>query len=274
VKNILINLILVALISCSVFFGFKAYKNAKSYEQTTSKIVDMMSASDIAQTKLKSILEDWSFGLYENKDKQKLNQLNTQKAHYKQQAKTYTIYSILALAVVIITYFLIPIRIFVFWSALGALVMLIYGVISPIMMVTIHKQIEHFGDVILSLESKSVISSALKLYDKGDMVVAGVLLLFSVIIPLLKTLSMMFVSLFEYSSFAHSVIKFFKHLGKWSMVDVFVVSTFLVYLSTNSGDITRSEVEIGIYFFLAYVIVSMLVSLAADKMLHNVKSNI
>jgi uncharacterized paraquat-inducible protein A len=85
---------------------------------------------------------------------------------------------------------------------------------------------------------------------------------------------MMFVSLFEYSSFAHSVIKFFKHLGKWSMVDVFVVSTFLVYLSTNSGDITRSEVEIGIYFFLAYVIVSMLVSLAADKMLHNVKSNI
>jgi hypothetical protein len=260
------------LIGSSIFFGFKAYNSAKDYEQTINKIVGMMSASDIAQTKLKSILEDLSFGLYINKDKQKLTKLNTQKQIYKQQAKTYTIYSISALIVAIVMYLFIPIRIFVFWSALGALVMLVYGVISPIMMVTIHKQIEHFGDIILSLESKSVISSAMKLLDKGDMVVAGVLLLFSVIVPLLKTLSMMFVSLFEYSTFAHSVIKFFKHLGKWSMVDVFVVSTFLVYLSTNSGDITRSEIEIGIYFFLAYVIVSMLVSLAADKMLHMAKS--
>jgi hypothetical protein len=271
-KNIIINLVMSLILGASIFWGYQAYHNAKAYEYSSGIIVKKMSAQDIAKSKLKSILEDWSFGLYEDNDKKELQKLQQQKQTYKKLAKQYTIYSIAILSIVLIVYFVASSKIFVFWSALGALMMLVWGVISPIMMVTIHKQVEHFGDIILSLESKSVISSALKLYDKGDMIVAGVLLLFSVVVPLIKTLSMVFVSLFEYSSFAHSIIKFFKHLGKWSMVDVFVVATFLVYLTTNSGDITRSEIEVGIYFFLAYVILSMIVSLAADKMLHQNKA--
>jgi uncharacterized paraquat-inducible protein A len=61
-------------------------------------------------------------------------------------------------------------------------------------------------------------------------------------------------------------------IGKWSMVDVFVVAVFLVYLTANKGDVSRAEVEVGLYFFLAYVIVSMFVSLSADKMLSAKKS--
>ena len=56
------------------------------------------------------------------------------------------------------------------------------------------------------------------------------------------------------------------------MVDVFVVAVFLVYLTANKGDVSRAEVEMGLYFFLAYVIVSMLVSLSADRMLSTNKS--
>jgi len=51
------------------------------------------------------------------------------------------------------------------------------------------------------------------------------------------------------------------------MADVFVVSTFLVYLSASKGDMSRAETMMGIYFFLAYVIVSMLASFSADRML-------
>jgi uncharacterized paraquat-inducible protein A len=79
---------------------------------------------------------------------------------------------------------------------------------------------------------------------------------------------MMFVAVFMKSRFAHGIVAFFKMIGKWSMVDVFVVATFLVYLTTNKGDVSRAEVEVGLYFFLAYVIISMLVSLSADRMLH------
>ena len=34
------------------------------------------------------------------------------------------------------------------------------------------------------------------------------------------------------------------------MVDVFVVAVFLVYLTANKGDVSRAEVEVGLYFFL------------------------
>ena len=268
-KSIISTIIMSILLGAMGYFGWISYNKAKEYETTTLKIVQKMNASDIAEQKAKNILEEWSFGLYKNKDKIKLQKLNQQKARAKADAKKYISYSVALAVVMLALYIVVPIRIFVFFNALSALVMLLYGIFAPIMMVTIHKQVEHFGDIVLSLESKSVISSALKLYDKGDMVVAGVLLLFSVLIPLLKTLSMAFVSLFEYSSFAHGAIKFFKHLGKWSMVDVFVVSTFLVYLTTSSGDISKAELEVGIYFFLAYVIISMIVSLSADKMLHS-----
>ncbi|PTB88089.1 paraquat-inducible membrane protein A, partial [cyanobacterium G8-9] len=57
-----------------------------------------------------------------------------------------------------------------------------------------------------------------------------------------------------------------------SMVDVFVVAVFLVYLTANKGDVSRAEVEVGLYFFLAYVIVSMMVSLSADKMVQQLKA--
>lgn len=77
----------------------------------------------------------------------------------------------------------------------------------------------------------------------------------------------MFAAAVAESRFAHGMVKFFKVIGKWSMLDVFVVATLLVYLTGNGSDVSHAEVQAGIYFFLAYVIVSMLTSLSADKML-------
>ena len=151
------------------------------------------------------------------------------------------------------------------------MIMLIFGLITPILMVTIHKDVEYLGDVVLSFESKGVIGSIEKLFGTGDLVVALVILLFSVLVPLVKTLSLLFIALFMENRFAHGMVKFFKMIGKWSMVDVFVVATFLVYLTANKGEVSRAEVEVGLYFFLAYVIISMLVSLSADRMLHSHK---
>jgi uncharacterized paraquat-inducible protein A len=133
-------------------------------------------------------------------------------------------------------------------------------------MVTIHKEVEYLGDIVLSFESKGVLGSVRKLHQSGDWIVAGVILLFSVIMPMLKTFSLLFVSLFMENKFSYKMVKFFKLIGKWSMVDVFVVAIFLVYLTANKGDVSRAEVEVGLYFFLAYVIVSMLVSLSADRL--------
>ena len=63
------------------------------------------------------------------------------------------------------------------------------------MMVTIHKEVEYLDDVVLSFESKGVIGSITKLFESGDAVVAIVILLFSVLVPVTKTLSLPFVSM-------------------------------------------------------------------------------
>ncbi len=61
-------------------------------------------------------------------------------------------------------------------------------------------------------------------------------------------------------------------IGKWSMADVFVVATFLSYLSfsnMNSGIDTEAKTLVGLYFFLAYCILSIassqLIELAVKK---------
>lgn len=139
-------------------------------------------------------------------------------------------------------------------------------------MMSIHKDVQYLGEVVLTMESKGVLGSIAKLFESHDYIVGGALLLFSIVLPLLKTLSMLFLALFLKNKSAQTVVQFFKMLGKWSMADVFVVATFLVYLSGNKSEMSRVEVQVGLYFFLAYVILSMLASLSADKMLQENKA--
>lgn len=271
-KNNILYFLLSLMLLSMVFLGNRAYHNAKAYEETTSSLVSQMSAKKLAEFQLKELAETFSLGLYTNDKKKNLETLRKAGEEHKKQSQTDTLYFMLLLLGTLGAYFLLSLRAFTFFGALTAMITLVFGLITPIMMVTIHKEVEYLGDVVLSFESKGVIGSIVKLFDNGDVVVALVILLFSVLIPALKTFSLAFVSVFMNSRFAHGIVKFFKMIGKWSMVDVFVVATFLVYLTVDKGDVSRAEVEVGLYFFLAYVIVSMLVSLSADKMLQENKA--
>ncbi|KYJ87144.1 paraquat-inducible protein A [Sulfurovum riftiae] len=260
--------VIALLLSVMLLFGTKAYSEAKAYEEATRSLIEEMSAEKLAKFQLKELAETVSLGFYKNKTKEVLETQKKSQQLHKEQSQKYALYALFPLLGVLASYFFVSLRAFTFFGAVAASITLVFGLITPIMMVTIHKEVEYLGDVVLSFESKGVIGSISKLFENGDAVVALVILLFSVFIPLLKTLSMMVVSVFRDTRFAHGIVKFFKMIGKWSMVDVFVVATFLVYLTVNKGDVSRAEVEVGLYFFLAYVIVSMLVSLSADRMLH------
>ena len=271
-RNNILYFILSMMLVSMIYFGNDAYNNAKIYENKTASIVEHMSAKKLAEFQLKELAASFSLGFYKNDKKEKLEKLKSEAQVHKELSMRSTMYFMLLLLGVLGSYFLLTLRAFTFFGAITASITLIFGLIAPIMMVTIHKDVEYLGDVVLSFESKGVIGSIVKLFDNGDVVVAMVILLFSVLIPITKTLSLAFVSVFMKSNFAHGTVKFYKMIGKWSMVDVFVVATFLVYLTVDKGDVSRAEVEVGLYFFLAYVIVSMLVSLSADKMLHKLKS--
>ena len=264
--------LLTLVLTVMIFFGYNAYVQAKAYEKTTSSLVSHMSVEKLAEFQLKELAETFSLGFYKNDKKKNLEKIRALGEEHKKRSQEYVLYFMLLLLGILGSYFLLSLRSFTFFGSLASLVTLVFGLITPIMMVTIHKEVEYLGDVVLSFESKSVIGSISKLFENGDAVVAIVILLFSVLIPTVKILSLLFVSVFMESKFAHGIVVFFKMIGKWSMVDVFVVATFLVYLTVDKGDVSRAEVEVGLYFFLAYVIVSMLVSLSADKMLHKPKA--
>ena len=272
-KQTIATIIATLLLSAMGFFTVKAYQNAKSYEEMSHIIVEKHNVAELSTNQLKKLGDILSLGFYDGYDemlKEQKKLLETQ-VFFKQSAIRYTLYAMGSAALLLLLYFVMTLRLFTVAVSLAALIALAGGLLIPIMMMSIHKEVQHLGDVVLTMESKSVLGSISKLFESSDYIVGGALLLFSILLPLLKTLSMLFVALLVNNGAVHSVVHFFKLLGKWSMADVFVVATFLVYLSGSKGEMSRAEVQMGLYFFLAYVILSMIASLSADKMLQENK---
>jgi len=132
------------------------------------------------------------------------------------------------------------------------------------LLVTVHKNFDYIGDIILSFDSKGILDSIIKLFSQGENIIAIVILIFSVIIPVFKSFTLMFSTIFISHKRAHMLIKFFKYIGKWSMIDVFVVSIFLVYLANNNG-ITDAKIEYGLYFFLIYILLSVIAAIRINN---------
>ena len=271
-KTFVTYAVLSVIIGFMVFFGMKAYDDAVLYEEVTTELVSYQDAPQQLTLQLESIAKSILGDYYIDERRISLDLVRERQEQSMIAARKYTLYFMSLLLLVLLSYFIVDLRGFTLFGSLSAMLTLIFGLITPILMVTIHTEVEYLGDIVLSFESKGVIGSIKKLFEGGDILVAIVILLFSVVVPALKITALLFVSTFSKSPFAHTVVRFFKMIGKWSMVDVFVVAVFLVYLTANKGDISRAEVEVGLYFFLAYVIVSMLVSLSADKMLRQKKS--
>ncbi|MBC8551943.1 MAG: paraquat-inducible protein A [Candidatus Brocadiales bacterium] len=109
-------------------------------------------------------------------------------------------------------------------------------------------------------QSKSVIDLINVLFESKNYVVAISIFGFSVLVPFIKlTLSVLLLLSrpFRDSGFVKKTVG---RIGKWSMADVFVVATFLSYLSfsnMNTGIDTEANTLVGLYFFLAYCILSI-----------------
>lgn len=268
-KTAISSILALLLLVFMGYFTVKAYQNAKSYEEISHIIVEKHNVTELGTNKLKKLGDLLSLGFYKGYEKtvEEQKKLTDTQSFFKERAIKYTIYAMICAVLILPLYFAMTLQQFTISVSLAALIALAGGLLMPIMMMSIHKDVEYLGDVVLMMESKGVLGSISKLFESKDYVVGASLLLFSIILPLLKTLSMLFVSVFLKNRFAHTIVHFFKLLGKWSMADVFVVATFLVYLSGSKGEMSRAEVQTGLYFFLAYVILSMLASFSADKML-------
>lgn len=135
---------------------------------------------------------------------------------------------------------------------------------------TVQKKFE--GDIYFYYQSKSIAQLIQLLFNQNNFLVGFSILLFSVIFPLLKTCLMVY---FVFRPQIEAK-KWFKNivlnLSKWSMADVFVVAIFLGFLAfgnLQAGVGTYSNISIGLYFFFAYcmlsIISSMLVKMPTEE---------
>jgi hypothetical protein len=249
------------------YFGFETYKQAKAYESTTSQIAAACDANGLASEKIDKLTSIISFGLVKNEHKILLEKLRKQQKTFNVESKENFYYFMAILLFLLLFTFSCTLRGATLTLSFATFITLIYGLINPILMVTIHKEVEYLGDVILSFESKGIIGSINKLFESGEPAIAITILLFSVLLPLLKSLTLTSTLLFSQKSWSHKLVNFFKHLGKWSMIDVFVVAIFLVYLTSNGEGISQAEIQVGLYFFLIYVLLSMVTAIQTQKVL-------
>ncbi len=258
--KVIIYPILIISLFLSTYFGYRCFIYTKANENSMKMIAKRLDINSKAQQKIDELKSAITFGLIKNKREKELKELQKNQMITQQSAKTFFYYFGITLLVIILLSFLISPRFGVLTLSSAALISLIYGLIMPVLIVTVHKNIEYIGDIILSFDSKGILDSIIKLFSQGEIVIAAIILIFSVIIPLAKSLTLIFSTLFISSKKAHKLIKFFKYLGKWSMIDVFVVSIFLVYLANNNG-ITDAKIEYGLYFFLIYITLSVIAAM-------------
>jgi uncharacterized paraquat-inducible protein A len=113
------------------------------------------------------------------------------------------------------------------------------------------------GKMTLYNQTRSIIGTVRNLYDTGNLLVAGLILLFSVIVPVAKGLSLLYVLALRNAPFRRPLLRFVSAIGKWSMADVFVMGIFLAYLATGAAVGVTAQLHRGFWYFLGYCLLSV-----------------
>lgn len=138
----------------------------------------------------------------------------------------------------------------------AALCLFVVGVFGTAMGYTAYGSPPVIGEITFKHESKSIASTIGTLMSSGNVMLATLIALFSVAMPLAKLGLMGYIS-FTTGRHASAARTIAKAIGKWSMVDVFVVALLLAYFALNQDENTTAHLGHGMYFFVGYCLVSM-----------------
>lgn len=106
----------------------------------------------------------------------------------------------------------------------------------------------------------SLLSSIELLWQKQEFLIAVVLALFSIVTPIVKSLSLLFLANTTpcYQGVRQRVLDIMETWGKWSMLDVFVVAVLFVAVKLES--IVNVRLHEGLYWFVASIILLQILS--------------
>lgn len=139
--------------------------------------------------------------------------------------------------------------------AVVSLALLWPGLVKPVL--TIKATMEFFGSVReLSNETRSVVGAIDSLHKSGNDFVAGLILLFSVLIPLVKAALLVPMLTLRNQASRYRLFRFVSAISKWSMADVFAVGMLIALLAAKGTANLSAVAGPGLYFFAAYCLVS------------------
>lgn len=129
------------------------------------------------------------------------------------------------------------------------------GLVEPVL--TIRATMELFGTTReLTNETRSVIGAIRSLHETGNDFVAGLILLFSVLVPVTKAALLVPIFALRRSPWSYRLYVFVRAISKWSMADVFAVGMLIALLVAKGTANLDAIAGRGFYFFAAYCLVS------------------
>ena len=107
-------------------------------------------------------------------------------------------------------------------------------------------------------ETQSILRAIQRLYDSKNYFVAGLVLLFSVIVPFIKAAILGAIFAVKSPVTKHRLYLFVRSVSKWAMADVFAVGIFIAFMAGNAIDNLDAKLHPGFYYFIAYCLISTL----------------
>ncbi|MCX5700447.1 MAG: paraquat-inducible protein A [Candidatus Omnitrophica bacterium] len=105
----------------------------------------------------------------------------------------------------------------------------------------------------------SIISGVINLWEGKNYILAFIIFFFSVIFPIVKLVTLLLIWSVKLMDHQRKwLLRGLGFLGKWSMLDVFVIAIIIV--SVKLGALASAKTEIGIYYFGASILLAMLVT--------------
>lgn len=147
------------------------------------------------------------------------------------------------------------------WIAVGltlvSLALIVPGLRSDAMTITASIPIFNKPTEIFR-ETQSILRAIKRLYDSQNYFVAGLILLFSVIVPFIKAALLGVILRTKNPVTKYRLFQFVRSVSKWAMADVFAVGIFIAFMAGNAIDNLDAHVHPGFYYFIGYCLVSNL----------------
>jgi paraquat-inducible protein A len=142
------------------------------------------------------------------------------------------------------------------YLCLAGVVLFVIGVAATSLSLLTSKDVPGIGTVVFRYEAKSILSTVRDLLESHDVVLGGLVLVFSIVVPLLKAALVLFATT-AHGAARDRAVAIVHAVGRWSMADVFAVAVLLAMLALGRDPAVRATTGPGLYAFAGSCLLSL-----------------